>query len=92
VQGVLPALNKQQALLIHPLLAPRCTRTYRTAIASIIASPTCTTMVRLKVAPKRGHALAVPEITARHAGHDVILANGSACLARPYLLLDPLFN
>ena len=30
-------------------------------------------MVRLKIAPQRGHAVALTEIMAPHAGHDVIL-------------------
>jgi hypothetical protein len=41
---------------------------YRTAIASIIASPTGTTMARLKITPQRGHAVAFAEIMARQAG------------------------
>jgi hypothetical protein len=51
----------------------RCNRTYKTAIASIMASPTGTTMVRLKIAPQRGHAVALAEIMVPDAGHDVIL-------------------
>jgi hypothetical protein len=38
-----------------------------------MASPTEATMVRLKIAPQRGHAVALTEIMAPHAGHDVIL-------------------
>jgi hypothetical protein len=38
-----------------------------------MASPTGTTMARLKIAPQRGHAVALAEIMARQAGHDVIL-------------------
>jgi hypothetical protein len=38
-----------------------------------MASPTGTTMARLKIAPQRGHAAALAEIMARQAGHDVIL-------------------
>jgi hypothetical protein len=30
-------------------------------------------MARLKIAPQRGHAVALAEIMARQAGHDVIL-------------------
>jgi hypothetical protein len=30
-------------------------------------------MVRLKIAPQRGHTAAFAEIMARHAGHEVIL-------------------
>ena len=56
----------------------RCNRTYRTAIASIMASPTRTT-VRLKTAPQRGHAVALAEIMAPHAGHDVILVMTLRC-------------
>jgi hypothetical protein len=38
-----------------------------------MASPSGATMVRLKIAPQRGHAVALTEIMAPHAGHDVIL-------------------
>jgi hypothetical protein len=38
-----------------------------------MASPTGATMVRLKFAPQRGHAVALTEIMAPHAGQDVIL-------------------
>jgi hypothetical protein len=38
-----------------------------------MASPTGTTIARLKIAPQRGHAVALAEIMARQAGHDVIL-------------------
>ena len=42
-------------------------------MASIMASRTGATTVRLKIAPQRGHAVALTEIMAPHAGHDVIL-------------------
>jgi hypothetical protein len=47
-----------------------------------MASPTGTTMARLKIAPQRGHAAALAEIMARHAGHDVILVTIVACPQR----------
>jgi hypothetical protein len=40
----------------------------------MIASPTCTTAMRLKFAPQRGQMLASAAIIAPHALHEVILA------------------
>jgi hypothetical protein len=42
-------------------------------IASIMAIPTGATRVRLKIAPQRGQVVALAEIIAAHAGHEVIL-------------------
>ena len=55
---------------IHP---QRCQKAYKTAIASIIASPIGPTTVLWKPAPQRRQVLASAEIMAPHARHEVIL-------------------
>jgi hypothetical protein len=49
----------------HRTYKHRCNRTYKTAIASIMASPTGTTAARLKIVLQRGQALALSEISVR---------------------------
>ena len=52
-----------------------------------MAIPTGATRVRLKIAPQRGQVLALAEIMAPHAGHEVILVmtpRGRALLARGF--------
>jgi hypothetical protein len=64
----------------------RCKIAYKTAIASIMAIPTGATRVRLKIAAQRGQVLALAEIMAPHAGHEVILV----MTTQPWPLRQPL--
>jgi hypothetical protein len=51
-----------------------------------MAIPTGATRVRLKIAPQRGQVLALAEIMAPHAGHEVILVMAT----QPWPLRQPL--
>jgi hypothetical protein len=54
-----------------------------------MAIPTGATRVRLKIAPQRGQVLALAEIVAPHARHEVIMVE---MLSRGFLATAPAFR